>query len=29
MYESYVLDRYWLERTVAAKGDELVFEPIR
>ena len=29
MYESYVLDRYWLGQTVTAGGRELVFEPIR
>jgi hypothetical protein len=29
MYESYVLDRYWLKKVVTARGEGLVFEPIR
>ncbi len=28
MYESYVLDRYWLKRIVADGEEKLVFEPI-
>ncbi len=28
MYESYVLDRYWLKKVVTARGERLVFEPI-
>ncbi len=28
MYESYVLDRYWLKKVVTAQGEGLVFEPI-
>src|SRR5918997_474649 len=28
MYESYVLDRYWLRKVVTARGERLVFEPI-
>jgi hypothetical protein len=28
MYESYVLDRYWLKKVATARGDGLVFEPI-
>lgn len=28
MYESYVLERYWLEKAATARGDGLVFEPI-
>ena len=28
MYESYVLDRYWLKQIVTARGRELIFEPI-
>ena len=29
MYESYVLDRYWLKRRVTGHGERLVFQPIR
>jgi hypothetical protein len=29
MYESYVLDRYWLKKVVAAREERLIFEPIR
>ena len=29
MYESYVLDRYWLKRGVTGHGERLVFQPIR
>jgi hypothetical protein len=29
MYESYVLDRYWLKKVVTARGEKLVFEPIQ
>src|SRR5215208_6606908 len=29
MYESYVLDRYWLKKVVSARGERLIFEPIR
>jgi hypothetical protein len=29
MYESYVLDRYWLKKVVTARGERLVFEPIQ
>jgi len=29
MYESYVLDRYWLKRVVTERGDKLVFERIQ
>jgi hypothetical protein len=29
MYESYVLDRYWLKKVVSSRGVRLVFEPIR
>src|SRR5918998_992480 len=28
MYESYVLDRYWLKKVVTARGERLGFEPI-
>src|SRR5215212_12157495 len=28
MYESYVLDRYWLKKVVSRRGEELIFEPI-
>ncbi len=28
MYESYVLDRYWLKKVIMARGERLVFEPI-
>ena len=29
MYESYVLDRYWLKKVVRAREETLIFEPIR
>jgi hypothetical protein len=29
MYESYVLDRYWLKKVVSARGERLVFESIQ
>ena len=29
MYESYVLDRYWLKKVVTERGDKLVFERIQ
>ena len=29
MYESYVLDRYWLKKIDTAWGERLIFEPIR
>jgi hypothetical protein len=29
MYESYVLDRYWLKKAVRAREERLIFEPIR
>jgi hypothetical protein len=29
MYESYVLDRYWLKKVFTARGERLVFEPIQ
>src|SRR5829696_2340961 len=28
MYESYVLDRYWLRRVVSVREERLIFEPI-
>jgi hypothetical protein len=28
MYESYVLDRYWLKKVLSGRGEELLFEPI-
>jgi hypothetical protein len=28
MYESYVLERYWLKKVVSARGERLIFEPI-
>jgi hypothetical protein len=28
MYESYVLDRYWLKKVVTAREERLIFEPI-
>src|ERR671912_2309932 len=28
MYESYVLDRYWLKKAVTSRGERLIFEPI-
>src|SRR5215207_6491375 len=27
MYESYVLDRYWLKKVVSAREERLIFEP--
>jgi hypothetical protein len=29
MYESYVLDRYYLKKVVSARGERLIFEPIQ
>jgi hypothetical protein len=29
MYESYVLDRYWLKKVVSARGERFIFEPIQ
>ncbi len=29
MYESYVLERYWLKKVATARGEGLVFEPIQ
>jgi hypothetical protein len=29
MYESYVLERYWLKKVVSARGKRLIFEPIQ
>ena len=29
MYESYVLDRYWLKKVVSAQGERLIFESIQ
>ena len=29
MYESYVLDRYWLKKVVTTREERLIFEPIR
>jgi hypothetical protein len=29
MYESYMLDRYWLKKVVSARGERLIFEPIQ
>jgi hypothetical protein len=29
MYESFVLDRYWLKKVVRAREERLIFEPIR
>ena len=29
MYESYVLERYWLKKVVTKRGEKLIFEPIR
>src|SRR5215218_3576412 len=29
MYESYVLDRYWLRKVVSARGERLIFELIQ
>ena len=29
MYESFVLDRYWLKKVLSARGERLIFEPIQ
>src|SRR5688500_17360375 len=29
MYESFVLDRYWLKKVVSARGERLIFESIQ
>ena len=29
MYESYLLERYWLKKVVTARGERLIFEPIQ
>jgi hypothetical protein len=29
MYESYVLERYWLKQVVSMRGERLIFEPIQ
>ncbi len=29
MYESYVLDRYWLKKVATARGERLDFEPLQ
>ena len=29
MYESFVLERYWLKKVVSGRGEKLIFEPIR
>ena len=29
MYESYVLERYWLKKVVAVRGETLIFELIQ
>ena len=29
MYESFVLERYWLKKVVTERGEKLTFEPIR
>ena len=29
MYESYMLDRYWLKKVARAREERLIFEPIR
>ena len=29
MYESYVLERYWLKKVVSARGERLIFESIQ
>ena len=29
MYESYVLDRYWLKKVLSVREERLIFEPIR
>jgi hypothetical protein len=29
MYESYVLERYWLKKVETAREERLIFEPIQ
>jgi hypothetical protein len=29
MYESFVLERYWLKKVVSARGERLIFESIQ
>jgi hypothetical protein len=29
MYESYMLERYWLKKVVSVRGERLIFEPIQ
>src|SRR3712207_781114 len=29
MYESFVLDRYWLKKVLTERGESIIFEPIR
>jgi hypothetical protein len=29
MYESFVLDRYWLKKVVSGRGERLIFEPLQ
>ncbi len=29
MYESFVLDRYWLKKVVSEQGEKLIFEPLQ
>jgi hypothetical protein len=29
MYESFMLERYWLKKVVSARGERLIFEPIQ
>jgi hypothetical protein len=29
MYKSYVLERYWLQKVVTARGEKLIFELIQ
>jgi hypothetical protein len=28
MYESYLLERYWLKKVATARGEGLIFEPV-
>ena len=29
MYESFMLERYWLKKVVSGRGEKLIFEPIQ
>jgi hypothetical protein len=29
MYESYVLERYWMKKVITERGESIIFEPVR